>query len=320
MLAKVALFVVLAGLGAINRYRNVPRASRMLRGLRRVASTEVVVGAAVVVVAAALVNVAPPVASAATTSPVKATQLVVTGSDFATTVKVRLTVSPGAAGFNNFNLRVTGYDTGALIRASSAQLEFTQPLRPQLGQSTLTLKRQPDGTFKARGGNLSVAGIWEVAVIIENAQRSTEVHLQLTTVTPPPLVTATHFSGLPTVYSIQLGHGWLAQVYLDPDKAGADEFHCTFFTNANEFERDTDCVGDDRHDGSRRHTDDPREPKTRSDRTLRRGCNRSRGGDAFRHPGHLDLRRRDRNLRGDHSGVMREPAPRRATTIIESRR
>ena len=24
------------------------------------------------------------------------------------------------------------------------------------------------------------------------------------------------------------------QVYLDPDKAGADEFHMTFFTNANE--------------------------------------------------------------------------------------
>ena len=57
----------------------------------------------------------------------------VTGSDFATTVKVRLTVSPGTAGFNNFVLRVTDYDTGATVHASSVQLEFTQPLRPQLG-------------------------------------------------------------------------------------------------------------------------------------------------------------------------------------------
>ena len=309
VIVKVALFVILAGLGAINRYRNVPRASRVLRGLRRVASTEVLIGAAVVLVAAALVNVAPPVASAATTSPVKATQLVVTGSDFATTVKVRLTVSPGAAGFNNFKLGVTDYDTGAPIRASSAQLEFTQPLRPQLGESTLTLKRQSDGTFKARGGNLSIAGIWEVAVIIENAQRSTEVHLQLTTIAPAPLVTATRFSGLPTLYSIQLQHGWLAQVYLDPDKAGMDEFHCTFFTNANEFERDTDCVGDDRHDGSRWHTHDPRQPQTRSDRTLRRGCDRAEGSDALRHPGHVDLRRRDRDLCGDHPRVMKGSDP-----------
>jgi len=234
VLLKVALFFVLAGLGAINRYGNVPRAARVLRGLRRVASTEVVVGTAVVLVAAALVNVAPPVASAATSSPAKATQLVATGSDFATTVKVRLTASPGAAGFNTFTLQVRDYDTGAIVRASSAQLEFTQPLRPQLGESTLTLKRKSDGSFAARGGNLAIAGIWEIAVIIENAEQSTEVHLQVTTLTPAPVVTATRFSGLPTLYSIQLQNGWLAQVYLDPDRPGADELHCTFFTNANE--------------------------------------------------------------------------------------
>jgi copper transport protein len=234
VLVKVALFLVLAGLGAINRFGNVPKANVALRGLRRVGSTEVVIGAAVVLVAAALVNVAPPLASASSTAATSATQLVVTGSDFATTVKVRLTVSPGTAGFNNFDLRVTDYDTGAIVHASSVELEFTQPLRPQLGQSTLTLKRQSDGTFAARGANLAVAGIWEVAAIVENATNSTEVHLQLTTITPAPYVTATRFSGLPTLYSIQLQNGWLAQVYLDPDKPGADEFHVTFFTNANE--------------------------------------------------------------------------------------
>jgi copper transport protein len=234
VLVKIALFVVLAGLGAINRFGNVPRASRILSGLRRVASTEIVVGAAVVAVAAALVNVAPPLASTALVSTERATPVVVTGSDFATTVKVRLTVSPGSAGFNQFTLRVTDYDTGATVHASSVQLEFTQPLRPQLGESTLTLKRQPDGSFAARGGNLAIAGIWEVAVIIDNASRSTEVHLQLTTTTPAPIVTATRFNGLPTLYSVQLQNGWLAQVYIDPDKPGADEFHLTFFTSSNE--------------------------------------------------------------------------------------
>jgi len=234
VLVKVALFVVLAGLGAVNRFGNVPRASTVLRGLRRVASTEIVTGTAVVLAAAALVNVAPPLASAAPATTAQSTQLVASGSDFATTVKVRLAVSPGMAGFNEFRLRVADYNTGATVKATSVQLEFAQPLRPQLGQSTLTLQRQPDGTFAARGANLAIAGIWEVAVIIENAQRSAEVHLQLTTITPAPIVVAARFSGLPTLYSIQLQSGWLAQVYIDPDKAGADEFHVTFFTSSNE--------------------------------------------------------------------------------------
>ncbi len=234
VLVKVALLAVLAGLGAVNRYRNVPRASRVLRGLRRAASTEVVAGAAAVLVAAALVNVAPPVASAASLTTAQAAQLVVVGSDFATTVKVRLSVSPGIAGFNTFTLRVTDYDTGASVHASFVQLEFTQPLRPQLGQSTLTLERRPDGSFAARGGNLAIAGIWEVAAIIENAESSTEVHLQLTTITPAPIVTATRFGGLPTLYSVRLQNGWIAQVYIDPDRSGADEFHVTFFGNASE--------------------------------------------------------------------------------------
>ncbi len=234
VLVKVALFVILAILGAVNRFGNVGKAATSLRGLRRVGSTEVVIGAAVVLVAAALVNVAPPVASTTLASKQLTRQIVVTGNDFATTVKVRLTVSPGTAGFNDFTLRVTDYDTGAAVRASSVQLEFTQPLRPQLGQSTLTLKPQSNGIFTARGGNLSIAGIWEVAAIIEKGQSSTEVHLQVTTVVPPPIVTVTRFSGLPTLYSIRLQDGELAQVYLDPDKPGADEFHVTFFDNASE--------------------------------------------------------------------------------------
>jgi copper transport protein len=234
VLVKVALFIVLAGLGAINRYGNVPRSSSLLRGLRRVGSTEVVIGVAVALVAAALVNVAPPVASTSAAPATQATQLVVSGSDFATTVRLRLTVSPGSAGFNTFTARVTGYDSGAPVSASSVELEFTNPLRPQLGESTLTLKREAAGTFEARGANLSIAGIWEVAAIVENASSSTEVHLQLTTIGPQPFVTESPFQGLPTLYTIQLQSGWLAQVYLDPDKPGADEFHVTFFTNANE--------------------------------------------------------------------------------------
>jgi hypothetical protein len=224
---------VLAALGALNRFRNIPRLPRSLGTLRRMVSAEVLVALGALTVAAALVNVAPPAeyAAAASTQQAQA-PVVATGSDFATTVRVRLTVSPGAAGFNTFTLAVTDYNTGSAETPDSVVLTFTQPLRPQLGTSSLTLHRQPDGTFAASGGNLSIGGIWEVAVTIERGQQSTEVHLQLATGGPAPTVSVQRFSGgLPTLYTIDLGKGRSAQVYIDPDKPGADIFHVTFFAS-----------------------------------------------------------------------------------------
>ncbi len=229
VLLKSGLLVILAGLGALNRYGNLPRLPGTLRRLRRVVTTEVLVALGALTVAAAMVNVAPPAEyAAAAAGATQPAYLVVTGSDYATTVRVRLTVTPGAAGFNTFDARVTGYDSGAEVAASRVVLQFTQPLRPALGTSTLILKRQPDGSFQARGGNLSLSGIWEVAAIIESGEQSTEVHLQLSTITKPPVVLVSKFGGgLPTVYTIQISASTQAQVYLDPNKPGRDEFHVT---------------------------------------------------------------------------------------------
>ncbi|MBV8195593.1 MAG: CopD family protein [Candidatus Dormibacteraeota bacterium] len=230
VLLKIGLLLILAGLGAFNRYGNIPRLPQVLRRLRRVVTTEALVALGALTVAAALVNVAPPAeyATAAATSSQPAS-VVVSGSDYATTVKVQLTISPGTAGFNTFELHVADYTTGATVAASKVLLQFTQPLRPSLGTSTLTLTRQQDGSFQAHGGNLSLSGIWEVAAIIENGEASTEVHLQVATTEAPPTVQVSQFGGgLPTVYTIQLASGMQAQVYLDPNRAGADEFHVTF--------------------------------------------------------------------------------------------
>jgi putative copper export protein len=233
VLLKVVLLLTLAGLGAFNRYGNVPHLPRTLARLRRIVSTEALVALGAVTVAAALVNVAPPAEYAAAAASARATSLVITGSDYATTVKVRLVVNPGAAGFNTFDLRVADYTSGNELRASKAILQFTQPLRPTLGMSTLVLDRQRDGTFLARGGNLSLSGIWEVAAIIENGAESVEVHLQLITIAPPPAIRVSHFGGgLPTVYTIQLASNMQAQVYLDPNKPGVGEFHVTFLSSA----------------------------------------------------------------------------------------
>jgi copper transport protein len=60
LVAKSFLLLVLAGLGAINHFRSVPAAGRMLEPLRRVGGTELVVGAIVLLLSASLVNLAPP--------------------------------------------------------------------------------------------------------------------------------------------------------------------------------------------------------------------------------------------------------------------
>jgi copper transport protein len=60
LVAKSALLVALAGLGAINHFRGVPAAGRRLRPLRRVGGTELAVGAIVLLFSASLVNLAPP--------------------------------------------------------------------------------------------------------------------------------------------------------------------------------------------------------------------------------------------------------------------
>jgi copper transport protein len=68
IVAKSVLLLLLAALGAINHFRNVPAAGRFLRPLRQVGSMELIVAATVLVLSASLVNVAPPGQAAATST------------------------------------------------------------------------------------------------------------------------------------------------------------------------------------------------------------------------------------------------------------
>src|SRR5581483_4628137 len=208
----------LALLGAANRWGNVPRAARAVRGLRVVASTEVVVGAAALLVAAALVNVSPPSSVGQAAPP---PQITASGSDAGTTVKVQLSASPGTAGFNRFTVRVTGYDSGQPIDAQSVQLRFSFPARSDVGASSLDLRPQGDGSFTGSGGNLSLDGTWDVDVLVENGAQSTEVPLTLHTRTVPPTISVRRGGqGIPTLYTATLADGRSVQVYLDPDRPG----------------------------------------------------------------------------------------------------
>src|SRR5439155_25080125 len=137
VIAKAALLLVLVGLGAVNRYRNVPRAGDEPKGLRRTGGTELVLAMAVLVLSGILSSVAP---ARALQPAAPAQAVVVTGSDFGTTVRLRLTATPGTAGPNKFQLKITEFDSGAPVRADQVSLRFGYLGPVQIATSTLPLK------------------------------------------------------------------------------------------------------------------------------------------------------------------------------------
>jgi copper transport protein len=228
VVAKTALLVGLVALGALNRFVSVPRAAISLARLRRVGSTEVVVGAVVIVLSAILVNLAPPSSSGSPAGPLTQPVIAV-GSDAGTSVRVRLVVAPGNAGFNDFDLAVVDYDTGAAAAVPTASLRFELRSRSGLGASTLDLTRTGPGAFHGSGGNLSPDGIWSVTATIGTASGAVEVPLVLATRAGPSTTEQNVSPGAPTITTIHLPDGSSVQAYIDPGVAGSNELHATFF-------------------------------------------------------------------------------------------
>ena len=267
LLIKTGLFVALMGVAWRNRYRLVPRAARsapaapgrlspVMAGaaadppgggeadppgageadagvraiglLRRSVRSEVAL-AAIVLVAAAVLSGLPPAsfvkaAGQKTVSP----SVTVTGSDFATTARVRLTASPGTVGPNVFQVQLRHYDSGRPFPARSVRLEFSLPSNPNVA-SSLSLTRTAPGTWTGHGTNLSIDGQWSIDVVVQQATTATDVPLRLRTRLPPEQITVSRSPGLPVLYTIKLRNGLSLQTYLDPAKPGPSTVHFTFF-------------------------------------------------------------------------------------------
>lgn len=232
---KSVLLVVLIGLGALNRYRTVPAVGRgTLRPLRLVARAELGLAAVVLVATGFLQGLAPP-ASGAPARPAR--PVVLTAHDFGTTMRVSLTVSPGTAGFNQFELTVHDYDTGAAVDAQAVSLRFSLPARPDLGDSTLALVRTAPGRYGGQGPNLSLDGTWSVTIAVQQASGGTEIPVSLATRQPPERIEVQRNGSLPTVYTLHLADGRAIQTYVDPGRSGVhfNEVHVTVLaTDGNE--------------------------------------------------------------------------------------
>jgi copper transport protein len=188
---KLVLFAGLVALGARNRYRLVPlfqggpddapAAARLGRSV----GGELGLAAAVLAAAALLSQLAPGVpAGPARPRPAAPPVLEASGADWATTVRVTLTVTPGAAGPNRFTATVADFDTGTVLAVDRVELAGTPIARPDLGTARLELARASDGRWLGQGRLLSLAGRWGLTTTIQRPTGGVTVPLALDV--PPP--------------------------------------------------------------------------------------------------------------------------------------
>lgn len=223
---KIGLLAILVGLGAYNRYRSIPSLAESPRRLQRVGRVELVALSGLLLATAILQGLAPPTTVAQGT----VRPLVLTGADFGTTVKVKLTITPDTAGFNLFTLTAADYDSGAAVNDATASLAFDLPSQPSLGSSTLALKTIGPGRYQANGANLSIDGTWSITLTIQRPGGGVQIPFTVTPRVPPvKLVVTPEPSGIPTLYTLELSAGRSVQNYLDPARPGGiNEFHATF--------------------------------------------------------------------------------------------
>jgi putative copper export protein len=224
---KVAIVIPLIGLGALNRYRNVPRYGSVgSQHMLLTVAGELALAAAVLLATGLLTGLPPEpneVPAAPATRP-----LVVTGADFATTTRVRLAISPGTVGPNTFVAGVTDYDSGEPVDARRVSLTFDLPDQPDVG-STLPLALV-GGSWRGQGTALAQPGTWTVTVLVEGSASSVEVPLQVTPMTPGHHVDISKVPGQPTLYTITLEGGVEIQAYVDPGEPGrTNQVHVTAF-------------------------------------------------------------------------------------------
>jgi copper transport protein len=187
LIAKVALVAFLVGLGALNHFFWVPalRGGGEQRGERRFGLNsrgELAVALAVLAATAILSGLAPAGTAATARAAAERQQVGVTasGSDYATTVRVELTLTPGRAGRNAYVLRADDYDTGdPLTTVTSVRLECSMPARPALSAETVELEPAPDGSWRGAGLDFSVAGRWEVVAYVQQKSAGTTVDLEV---------------------------------------------------------------------------------------------------------------------------------------------
>jgi copper transport protein len=167
VLIKIAVLVILIGLGAVNRQRVVPTVRRLAaeaatpgdagRLLRRTLRAEVLLILAVLGVTGALTGYAPPTAATAASGPVNVSQRM-------GPLDLQMTVDPARTGPNRVHLYLLRAKDGAAFTATKElTVKATLPAR-RIGPLALTMHRAGPGHYVADAVTLSPGGDWKLAV------------------------------------------------------------------------------------------------------------------------------------------------------------
>jgi copper transport protein len=182
---KLGLLAVLVAFGAVNRFRIVPALTAGAgrpSWLRRTVRAELVAASGVLLAAAVLSELPPGVDTGAPAPAARQPR----GSDYATTLRITLRVSPGAAGPNHFVATITDYDTGEPLPADHLQLSAELPSRPEVAAAQLDLTRAADGSWQGEGSVLTIAGTWAVTALVERPDGGVSVPIALRVGAAPP--------------------------------------------------------------------------------------------------------------------------------------
>ena len=224
VLAKIILLGAIVLLGAVNRRRSVPLAATSVRPLRSIGVAELGLAAITIAAAAVLGALAPPAAARA--EPVG---LSAEGTDFATTVRVRLIATSDQPGPNRFIVHAVDYDTREPVRARRVRIRFVPMDDPDVEPTTLNLASAETGSYVGSGVHLAFAGRWQAIVGIERESGVVEVPLELEARTPEQWVSVRRTPGIPFQYTVSLGEVGDIRFSPDPARPGPSTVTISFF-------------------------------------------------------------------------------------------
>jgi copper transport protein len=178
---KVAVVLVVIGLGAINRYRSVGRLATDASPLRRIASTEVVAAVGILLLTATLTSYAPPTSGPGGSQTGPGNVVTITGSDLATTTTVSLTVTPAQPGPNLYRATVTAYGTDTPAQADALTLQLNSVTQPSLPGASVRFKPDGNGGWVAQSLDPSTPGTFAMQAQLRSGASVTQVPLTLVT-------------------------------------------------------------------------------------------------------------------------------------------
>jgi len=207
LLAKIVVALTIVALGAVNRYRSIPRLGSERGPLRRLLGAEVLAAAGVILLTATLTSLDPSAGGGDATGPTTPVLGRAEGTDFATTTRVRLALDPGTPGANLLTAEVVGYEDGLPLDADAVTLRVASVTTDGVPTASVDLARSGEA-WTGQSSAISLAGTWRVTAQVRTGSAVTEVPMVLVTrsdaldpPTPGALLTTARY---PSGVSLQL--------------------------------------------------------------------------------------------------------------------